>query len=135
MKQKTLESTLFLLCALFAAAFVLPGCATVETANTKSLLMSAGFQTRTPTTAKQKEIYAAVTNNQLQRATVNGKVFYVYKDEAAGVAYVGREAEYQAYKQLAIQQHIAQQQYMYYEMERQAAYRWYGGWGPGGMYW
>ena len=73
--------------------------------------------------------------NQVQRATANGKVFYVYKDEAAGVAYVGGEAEYQNYKRLAIEQHIAHERYMVYEMERQAAYRWYGGWGPHGMWW
>jgi hypothetical protein len=43
---------------------------------------------------------------------VNGKVFYVYKEEKKGVAYIGGEAEYQRYQQLAVQQQIAQDQYM-----------------------
>ena len=39
--------------------------------------------------AKRKEIYASLTAYQMQRASVNGKVFYVFKDEKEGVAYVG----------------------------------------------
>jgi len=60
---------------------------------------------------------------------VNGKVFYVYKDENKGVAYIGREAEYQRYQQLAVQQQIAQERYMAAELDRQAALNFYGGFG------
>jgi hypothetical protein len=59
----------------------------------------------------------------------------LYKDEKAGVAYVGHEPEYQRYKQLAIQQRIAQDYYMAAEMNSMYANRWYGAWGPRGMYW
>jgi len=83
-------------------------CASMETGNTKSLLSAAGFQVRTPQTAKQRELYAALPSNKVERATVKGKVFYVFKDEKAGVAYVGREAEHQRYLQLCMQQHVAQ---------------------------
>ena len=69
----------------------------------------------------------------MQRATVNGKVFYVFKDEKEGVAYVGREAEYQRYRDLAVAQKVRQEYYMAMEMERAAAYRWYG-WGPHGIW-
>ena len=55
---------------------------------------------------------------------VQGHVFYVYKDEKAGVAYVGREQEYQNYQQLAIQQQIAQNYYTAVAMDRAAAYGW-----------
>jgi hypothetical protein len=110
-----------------------PGCATVETANTKSLLMQAGFHVRTPDTAKRKKIYASLTPYQMQRATVNGKVFYVYKDEKEGVAYVGREPEYQRYRDLAVAQKIRQDYYMAVEMQYASAYRWYG-WGPHGIW-
>ena len=99
--------------------------------NTESLLTAAGFRARTPQTPKQQQIYAALPPYQVQRATVNGKVFYVYKDEKAGVAYVGREQEYQRYQQLAIQQQIAQNQIAAAEMEQQAALDWSGGFGSG----
>jgi len=71
----------------------------------------------------------------VERATVKDKVFYVYKDEKAGVAYVGHEPEYQRYKQLAVQQQIAQEQYMAAELDRQAALNFYGGFGVTRMWW
>jgi len=107
------------------------GCAGVGSANTTSLLTAAGFRARTPQTPKQQQMYAALPPYQVERATVPGKgVFYVYKDEKAGLAYVGREQEYQQYQQLAIQQQIAQNYYTAAEMERAAAWQWYGAWGP-----
>ena len=132
MKSKSLFF-LAVLPALAAAFFGLTGCASMETANTKSLLLQAGFHVRTPDTAKRKEIYASLAPYQMQRATVNGKVFYVYKDEKEGVAYVGREAEYSRYRDLAVAQQMRQEYYMAMEMERASAYRWYG-WGPGGIW-
>lgn len=118
------------------AAVLLAGCATTEKANTISLLSAAGFHTRTPETPKQKEIYASLEPNHVMRATVKGKgVFYVYKDAEKGIAYVGREPEYQKYKELAIRQQIAQDYYMAAEMNRQAAWGWYGAWGPHGIWW
>ena len=126
--------TIAALPVLAAALFGFTGCATVETANTKSLLLQAGFHVRTPDTAKRREIYASLTAYQMQRATVNGKVFYVFKDEKEGVAYVGREAEYQRYRDLATAQRMRQDYYMAMEMERASAYRWYGGWGHHGIW-
>jgi hypothetical protein len=96
---------------------------------TRLLLSAAGFVVRTPQTDRQKQIYAALPPYKVERATVTDNVFYVYKDEKAGVAYVGREAEYQRYQQLAVQQQIAQEQYMAAELDRQAALNFYGGFG------
>src|ERR1700755_1630977 len=59
------------------------GCAGVGSANTTSLLTAAGFRARTPQTPKQQQMYAALPPYQVQRATVKGQVFYVYKDEKA----------------------------------------------------
>ena len=64
---------------------------------------SAGFRLRTPETPKQKEIYASLPAYKVHRINVNGQTFYVYKDEAKGIAFVGREAEYQRYRQMAKQ--------------------------------
>ena len=106
MKTKMTNSSLILILAAGGIIFF-AGCATMETGNTKSLLSAAGFRVRTPRTADQKEIYAALPNNKIERATVKGKVFYVFKDEKAGVAYVGGEAQHQKYLQLCSQQHVA----------------------------
>lgn len=123
-------------CALAGAAlFGMWGCAGIESANTESLLTAAGFRVRTPETPQQKQIYASLPNNQVQRATVNGKVFYVFKDEQKAIAYVGREPEYQRYRELAVQQRIAEDYYMAAEMNREAARGWYGAWGPRRIWW
>ena len=126
------------LIVIFIAAVTslfLSGCAGMGSANTTSLLTAAGFRARTPQTPKQQKIYAALTPYKVERATVNGHVFYVYKDEKAGIAYIGREQEYQNYQQLAIQQQIAQDYYTAVAMDRAAAYGWYGAWGPRAFWW
>jgi hypothetical protein len=122
--------------ATLAGAILLAGCASMGSANTESLLTAAGFRARTPQTPKQQQIYAALPPYQVERAAVPGKgTFYVYKDEKSGLAYIGREQEYQRYQQLAIQQQIAQNQIMAAEMERAAAWQWYGAWGPRAFWW
>jgi hypothetical protein len=129
-------SNIVIFIATLTGTILLAGCASMGSANTTSLLTAAGFRARTPQTPKQQQIYAALPPYQVQRATVPGKgVFYVYKDQNAGLAYVGREAEYQRYQQLAIQQQIAQNQIMAAEMEQQAALDWYGGFGFRRVWW
>ena len=133
MKTKTPITLLSLGTGIILMA--LGGCASVGSTNTESLLSAAGFVVRTPQTDRQKQIYAALPPYKVQRATVKDKVFYVYKDEKAGVAYVGREPEYQRYTQLAVQQRIAEDQYNAAEMEQEAALSWYGGFGVRRIWW
>jgi hypothetical protein len=134
--MKTNTPYILIVFAVASAALFLTSCAEMQSGNTTSLLTAAGFRARTPQTPTQQQIYAALPPYHVERATVPGKgVFYVYKDEKAGLAYVGREQEYQRYQQLAVQQQIAQNYYMAAEMDRAAAWSWYGAWGPRGMWW
>ena len=95
---RTSNLVVFFIAAL--ASLFLASCAGVGSANTTSLLTAAGFRAHTPQTPKQQQIYAALPPYQVERAAVPGKgVFYVYKDEKAGLAYIGREQEYQRYQQ------------------------------------
>jgi hypothetical protein len=136
MKIEKRNAEVVLILAVAITALFVAGCAGVGSANTTSLLTAAGFRARTPQTPKQQQVYAALPPYKVERATVPGKgVFYVYKDEKAGVAYVGREQEYQRYHQLAVQQQIAQDYYMAAEMDRAAAFGWYGAWGPRAFWW
>ena len=136
MKIQKPKLNIILIFAVAVATLVVAGCAGVGSGNTTSLLSAAGFRVRTPQTPKQQQIYAALPPYQVHRATVPGKgTFYVYKDEKAGVAYVGREQEYQRYQQLAVQQQIAQNYYTAVAMDRAAAYGWYGAWGPRAFWW
>jgi len=135
MKIQKPNSIVITILAAAAAALFVAGCAEMGSGNTTSLLSAAGFRARTPQTPKQQQIYAALTPYKVERATVKGHTFYVYKDEKAGVAYVGREQEYQRYQQLAVQQQIAQDYYTAVAMDRAAAYGWYGAWGPRAFWW
>jgi hypothetical protein len=112
------------------AVFFVAGCAEMESNNTKSLLSAAGFHARTPQTPLQKEVYAALEPYRVERISYKSKTLYAYKDEKAGVAYVGREPEYQRYCQLCVQQKIAQDYYAAVQMDQMYASRWYGAWGP-----
>ena len=110
MKTRITNLSLILILAACGIIFC-AGCASMETDKTdktKSLLSAAGFRVRTPQTAKQHELYASLPSNKLESGTVKGKVFYDFKDEKAGVAYVGGEPEHQRYQQLCMQQHVAQ---------------------------
>jgi hypothetical protein len=133
MKTKITYSPVAFIFAGAITILFLGGCAEMESSNTKSLLSAAGFHVRTPETPVQKEVYNALPAYRVERVTAKNKVVYVFKDEKAGVAYVGREPEYQRYKDLCIQQQIAQQYYMAAEWDRAWSYRWYGAWGP--RYW
>jgi hypothetical protein len=135
MNTKKTTSNILIIFAGTVGAVLLAGCASMGSANTTSLLTAAGFRVRTPQTPQQQQIYASLPPYRVQRATVKGKTFYVYKDENAGVAYVGGEQEYQRYHQLAVQQQIAQDYYMAAEMDRAAAFGWYGAWGPRAFWW
>ena len=135
MKTRRSQLNLILIFAAAVTALFVTGCAEVGSGNTTSLLTAAGFRAHTPQTPRQQQIYAALPPYQVERATVKGHVFYVYKDEKAGVAYIGREPEYQRYHQLAVQQQIAQNYYMAAEMDRAAAFGWYGAWGPRAFWW
>lgn len=116
--------------AALALAVGFTSCASVNSSNTRSLLGSAGFQEKTPETAKQKEVYAQAEGYKLMRVKAkDGKTLYAYKDTKAGTALVGSEANYQQYQKLANQQRIAQEQYQAAEMERDMAYGWYGAYG------
>ena len=127
MKTKITSSSLILILAASGVA-VFAGCASLETDNnTKSLLSAAGFRLRTPLTAKQQELYAALPNNKVEHATVKGKVFYVFKDEKAGLAYVGGEPEHRRYQELCVQRHAAQAAEE--EMNPSLATSWNNQWG------
>jgi hypothetical protein len=135
MHLKNFVSTVVFLFAGVVALLFLASCAEMEATNTKSLLSAAGFHTVTPTTALQKQVYAEMPANHVQRISMKGKTIYAFKDEQAGIAYVGHEAEYQRYKNLCIQQQVAQDYYMAQAMDPYYGHRWYGAWGYRSMYW
>jgi len=128
MKIRITSSSLILISAACAIVFI-ASCASTETAKTTSLFSAAGFYTGTPQTAKQKELYAQLPSNKIEQGTAKGKVFYVFKDEKAGVAYIGGEAQHQKYLQLCSQKHLAEPPEE--KMNHPFANAWANQWGGG----
>lgn len=102
-----LASLIVAVCGLIGFA----GCVTMKTAPRESLLKSAGFQERTPTTEKQKAAYQALPAYHLHQLTLKGRTMYAYKDEKAGVVYLGSQAEYAQYRQLAAKAKLKEEQF------------------------
>jgi hypothetical protein len=132
MKQGKLVAIYLTLLAI-TVALGFSGCASEEEHHKESLLSAAGFRSMTPTTPQQQSIYASMPPYKVQRFEQNGKVTYAYVDKKAGVVYVGGENEYQRYKQLGVQQNIANEQLEAAQMNQDTAMSW-GAWGPMGRW-
>jgi hypothetical protein len=111
------------------AGSLLVSCASMQPHNAKSELTAAGFKIRKPDTPKKREIYDSLPNQKLERTTINGKVYYVFKDEEAGVAYVGGASEHQRYQQIC--QHDRNQPAAEENMDKATASKYHKYWGVG----
>ena len=116
---------------------ILVGCASWDAQNKESLLSAAGFRTRTPTTPNQQAMFNRMTPYKVERRIRNGKVLYAYADKQNNVVYLGGENEYQKYRQLALQQSIAQDQIEAAQINEDASmYQDFGPyWGPWNIWW
>lgn len=112
----------------------LSGCASMESGNTEQLLSAAGFQSRTPTTAKQIQIFNALPPYKVERRNVNGKVLYTYADPKRNLVFIGGEAEYQQYTKLGVQQQISMNNLAAAQINQVNAMN-MDAWGPWGMWW
>jgi hypothetical protein len=83
--------------ALACALLMLTGCGALESRTQRLTLSDSGFLARVPETERQRDFYAALPPYKLYAGVKNGQPFYVYKDEKAGVIYVGNEQDYQRY--------------------------------------
>jgi hypothetical protein len=99
--------------ALFLIIAVVAGfsaCAGTQVQNKESLLSAAGFRTRTPSTQEQWDMFNRMTPYKFERNAFKGKALYTYSDTQKGVVYIGGDKAYQRYKQLGIQQSLAQKE-------------------------
>ena len=97
--------SLFLIIAVLAG---FSGCAGTQVQHKESLLSAAGFRARSPSTQDQWAMYNQMTPYKLERNTPKGKALYTYADKQKGIVYIGGDKAYERYKQLRIQQSIAQ---------------------------
>ena len=121
---------------VFMASAFMNGCASYESGNKESLLSAAGFRSRTPATAEQQAMFNRMMPYRVERRVRNGKVLYTYADKQKNLVYIGSEVEYQRYRQLSLQQQIAEDQVTAAEInEDTAMYSWGPYWGPWNTWW
>jgi hypothetical protein len=91
-----------------AVLALLAACQTTGTAGQGSakepLLAQSGFKTITVTTPQQQQAVSGLAQGRCSAVKYNGKLYYVYPTGTKDKIYVGRQKQYNAYKQALVAQ-------------------------------
>jgi len=85
-----------------AVLALLAACQTTGTgavAQKESLLSQSGFKVITVTTPKQQQAVSGLAQGRCSAVKYNGKLYYVYPTGTKDKIYVGRQKQFNAYKQ------------------------------------
>jgi hypothetical protein len=104
--------TLTTIAIAMAALALISACQTVATNNAEivasqkeNLLAQSGFKVITVTTPKQQQAISGLAQYRVSAVKYNGKLYYVFPTATKDKIYVGRQKQFNAYKQaLAAQQ-------------------------------
>jgi hypothetical protein len=95
--------TLTSIAGIGAVLALLVACQTTSTSQTvvqkESLLSQSGFKVKTATTPKQQQQVSQLPPNVVSAVKYQGKLYYVYPTAKKDQIYVGKQAQYDAYKQ------------------------------------
>ena len=97
----------------------------------ESLLSQSGFKVITVTTPQQQQAVAGLTQGRVTGVKYNGKVYYVFPTGTKDKIYVGKQAQFNRYKQAlasAYASHPASQ-----TAAQQGQSQQFGGFGPMGV--
>jgi hypothetical protein len=90
---------------------LLAACQTTGTtdvvAQKESLLSQSGFKVITVTTAKQQQAVSGLAQGRVSAVTYNGKTYYVFPTGTKDKIYVGRQKQFNAYKQALAAQYAS----------------------------
>ncbi len=103
--------TLTGIASIGAVLALLAACQTTgtgQTAQKESLLSQSGFKVITVTTPKQQQAVSGLAQGRCSAVTYNGKLYYVYPTGTKDRIYVGRQKQYNAYKQALAAQPASQ---------------------------
>ena len=111
-KDMTKLSTLTSIAGVGAALTLMAACQTVATndaelaaSKKEFLLAQSGFKVITVTTPKQQQAINGLAQYRVSAVTYNGKLYYVFPTAKKDKIYVGKQKQFNAYKQaLAAQQ-------------------------------
>ena len=103
--------TLANIVSAMAALALMAACQTTGTgavAQKESLLSQSGFKVITVTTPKQQQAVSGLAQGRCSAVTYNGKLYYVFPTGTKDRIYVGRQKQYNAYKQALAAQPASQ---------------------------
>ena len=91
-----------------AILYVMASCQATSTANSSAiatsqkemLLSQAGFKPRTVTTPKQQQQVSQLPENVVSAVKYKGKLYYVFPTAKKNQIFVGKQAQYNSYKQM-----------------------------------
>ena len=96
-------STLIGVASIGAVLALLAACQTTGTtdvvAQKEALLTQSGFKVITVTTPQQQQAVAGLTQGRVTGVKYNGKVYYVFPTGTKDKIYVGKQAQFNRYKQ------------------------------------
>jgi hypothetical protein len=86
------------------------GCATSKEKQAaqqkETMLVTAGFKVITATTSDQQQMLKTLPAGRVSAVRRMGQAYFVYPVHARNILYVGKNAQYLAYQQLAQQAHV-----------------------------
>jgi hypothetical protein len=113
--------------ATLALLLALGGCAAIEKANranTERLLSAAGFRIVPANNPEREKSLANLVPYTVTRKFRGDEVVYVYGDPEQNLAYLGDQAAYSAYRNLELQQEIADENMSAAQLNMSAASQW-----------
>jgi hypothetical protein len=111
------------------------GCAAIEKEDrtiTENFLAAAGFRVLPANTLKRQESLESMAPYKIERKIKGEEVFYLYACPDQSLAYIGSQSNYSKYRELKLQQEIANQNTMSSQNAVMAAQQWndWRVWGP-----
>ena len=90
-------------------------------AQKEALLAQSGFKVITVTTPQQQQAVSGLTQGRVSAVKYNGKLYYVFPTGTKDKIYVGKQKQFNAYKQTLAAQHASHPMTMAQQGEQQMA--------------
>src|SRR5207237_4141252 len=110
---------------------LIAGCQTVSTnqaelaaSKKEFLLAQSGFKVITVTTAKQQQAISGLAQGRVSAVKYQGKLYYVYPTATKDKIYVGKQKQFNAYKQALAAQQASQPASQEAQSEQQLTKEW-----------
>lgn len=121
--------------AILLIVVLMCGCAAMEKAdrdNTERLLAASGFRVLPANSPTRQKALEVMSPYKIERKLKGDEVYYSYACPDQNIAYIGNQADYSKYRELELQQEIANQNTASSENAVLAAQEWndWRVWGP-----